>query len=194
MRALINQKLNTLNDLHQRVQELEDQLDISAADILNAEETQVIMQKAAKLSQEYLAAHLSNIVTKAIQAVIEKPYEFVCEFVERRGSTEADLYLLKEGERFGILDGTGGGLADVCSFSLKVAYLLLSNHDKSLIIDEVSRHINSPVQRANFAEVMATLSRELDIQMIINTTIPELHAVADLLITLEQVDGKTRRV
>jgi len=153
----------------------------------NTDRAHLIMQKAAKLSQDHLAAHLSSIVTQAIQAVIRKPYEFVCEFVERRGSTEADLYLLRGGDRFEILGGTGGGLADVISFSLKVAYLLLSNVDKVLIIDEVSRHINSPEQRERFAEVLKRLSSEFEIQLILNTTIPEILAVADSVIELQQV-------
>jgi len=192
MRSLINENLTTLRNLDKSILSLESQIEDTVELTAAAEEALIIMQTAAKMSQEHLAAHLSGIVTKAIQAVIEKPYEFVCEFIERRGSTEADLYLMKEGKQFGILDGTGGGLADVCSFALKVAYLLLSNVDRVLIIDEVSRHINSPEQRRNFAQVLATLSKELGIQMIINSTIPELHEVADKIITLEQVNEVTR--
>lgn len=191
MREFINRKKTELS--LQRVAEGEILQKWQAAhdDLQAAEAAQLIMQKAAALSQQHLAAHLSRIVTQAVQAVIEKPYEFVCEFVERRGSTEADLYLVKDGERFDILAGTGGGLADVCSFSLKVAYLLLSNVGRVLIIDEVSRHINSPEQRRRFAEVLVRLSAEFNIQVIVNTTIPELVNAADRTFTLSQKDGAT---
>lgn len=191
MRKKLNKILNRLEDLETEVEEIENDIEISSSEIEQSEKAHQIMQKAAKMSQDHLAAHLSGIVTQAIQAVIEKPYEFVCEFVERRGSTEADLYLIKGGEYFDILGSTGGGLADVCSFSLKIAYLLLSNVDRVLVIDEVSRHINSARQRENFAEVLARLSKEFEIQLIINSTIPELERVADKLITLKLVNEET---
>ncbi len=143
-----------------------------------------IMKESARMSQDHIASHLSSIVTQAVVAVIQKPYEFVCEFVERRGTSEADLYLVKDGMKYDILESTGGGLADVCSFALKVAYLLLSNVDRVLIIDEVSRHINSPEQRTAFVDVLFKLSEEFGIQMIINSTIPEIVERADNLITL----------
>ena len=192
MRDLINKKLNTLEDLVAERVKLEEKQKLNIVRIEKSAKVLEIMQASAKLSQDHLAAHLSEIVTQAIQVVIQKPYEFVCEFVERRGSTEADLYLMKDGHRFGILGGTGGGLADVCSFALKVAYLLLSNVDRVLIIDEVARHINSPKQREAFAEVLSRLSKEFGIQLIINSTVPELLAIADNTITLGMVNNQTK--
>ncbi len=191
MRTILNKHLNKLEDLEASVEEYKTKIIQAEEDIVNTNKAHQIMQKSAKMSQDHLAQHLSSIVTQAIQPVVNKPYEFVCEFVERRGTTEADLFLTKKGEVFDILGGTGGGLADVCSFSLKVAYLLLSNVDRVLIIDEVSRHINSAKQRERFAAVLKKLSEEFEIQMIINSTIPELTSIADNLITLDQVDGET---
>jgi len=194
MRDLINKKLNTLEDLRVEQEQLKAKEAANVARIEKSAKVLEIMQASAKLSQGHLAAHLSEIVTQAIQAVIQKPYEFVCEFVERRGSTEADLYLTRDSHRFGILSGTGGGLADVCSFSLKVAYLLLSNVDRVLIIDEVARHLNSSKQREAFAEVLSRLSKEFDIQLIINSTVPELLVVADNVVTLGMVNNQTKVV
>ena len=194
MKALLVKKLNTLSDLEAERKTLLTDITDNEKRITSADKALGIMQAAAKLSQDHLAAHLSGIVTQAIQVVIQKPYTFVCEFVERRGSTEADLYLMKDGHRFGILGGTGGGLADVCSATLKVAYLLLSNTDRVLIIDEIARHINSAKQREAFAGVIAGLSKEFGIQMILNSTVPELLAVADNVITLEIVGDTTRVV
>lgn len=194
MRELINKKLYSLEIEQERLTELERELKLAREDRDASEKALIIMQTAAKRSQEYLAQHLSSIVTQAIQTVIEKPYEFVCEFVERRGSSEADLYLKKDDNIYDILESTGGGLGDVCSFALKVAYLLLSNTDNVLIIDEVSRHINSVRQRELFAQVLKKLSEEFEIQIIINTTIPELLEVADNTIELRQQNGETYQV
>jgi len=152
------------------------------------EKASAVMRQAAKLSQEHLAVNLSGIVTKAIQAVINKPYEFKVEFVERRGVTECDLYVTKHGFPFNILGGTGGGLADTCSFALKVAYLLLSDVDNILIIDEIARHINSADQRVAFANVVKTLCEEFNIQLITNTTVDEILAIADRTFLVTQTD------
>ncbi len=185
MREFLNGKLIELEIANKSASNFRSKIEATEQRIVNIDKAKLIMQKAAKLSQDNLAAHLSGIVTQAIQAVIQKPYEFVCEFVERREATEADLYLVKDGEDFDIIGGTGGGLADVISFSLKVAYLLLSNVDRVLLIDEVSRHLNSPEQRKIFSEVLVRLSQEFNIQLILNTTIPELVAMADNVITLK---------
>lgn len=185
MRTSLNKKLDRLEYLKETLNSAVEQMEGKDVLIANIDKAQIIMQKSAKISQDHLASHLSNIVTQAIQAVIQKPYEFVCEFVERRGSTEADLYLLKGGNRFEILMGTGGGLADVISLSLKVAYLLLSNVDKVLIIDEPARHINDISQRERFVEVLTRLSREFDVQFVLTSTLPELVEAADKLITFK---------
>jgi DNA repair exonuclease SbcCD ATPase subunit len=147
------------------------------------------MQKAAGLSQEHIGQHLAGIVTKAIRAVINKPYTFYIEFVERRNSTEADLFVTLDGHRMSVIDSTGGGLADVCSFALKVAYLLLSTEDRVLVLDEPARHLNSQQQREAFAEVVKTLCEEFNIQAIITTTVPELIDIADQIIEVTQQDG-----
>ena len=191
MRKLLDKKLTMLEREQTELAHLEQKLKTAKENKQTAEKAHEIMLKAAKLSQDYLAQHFSDIITQAIQTVICKPYEFVCEFVERRGATEADLYLTKDGYRYDILRSTGGGLADVCSFAAKVAYLLLSNNDRVLIIDEVSRHINSPEQRQNFAIVLKRLSEELNIQMILNTTRSELLDIADRIFDLSYVNEET---
>lgn len=150
------------------------------------EKSMAVMRKAAKLSQEHIATHLAGIVTKAIRTSISKPYEFHVEFVERRGATEADIYVTLHGNRADVLESTGGGMADICSFALKVAYLLLSNVNRVLIIDEIARHVNSSSQRKAFASVVEALSKEFDIQVIITTTLPEFLAISNNIIQITQ--------
>ena len=181
---------------HQELRQEEHELNkLSQAEALlrDAQEQNIkalkVLQQAAKLAQAQTATKLSGIVTKAIRSVLDKPYVFHLEFVERRGVTECDIYVTLSGNRASILGATGGGLADVCSLALKVAYLLLSKNDRVLFLDECSRHVNSPRQRKLFATVIKTLSQEFKIQFIINTAIPELIEIADNLITVTQTNG-----
>jgi hypothetical protein len=196
---MLNDLVKAVDDACATHKVLSDQLTETQTDIMDQQtEAEVldkavkVMREGAKLSQAHIATHLSGIVTKAIRTVIEKPYEFKIEFVERRGVTEADLYVTLGGHRVDILGGTGGGLADVCSFTLKVAYLLLSGEDRVLVIDEIARHINSPEQRAAFAEVVKALCKEFAIQVIITTAVDEFVDIADKVITVTQINGESR--
>ncbi|RUM43546.1 MAG: hypothetical protein DSY80_05440 [Desulfocapsa sp.] len=185
-------KIKSLHqDLRQEEKEL-NTLSLAYASLRESQEENIkalkILQQAAKLAQAQTAAKLSGIVTKAIRAVLNKPYEFHLEFVERRGATECDIFVTLHGNRASILGATGGGLADVCSLALKVAYLLLSKNDRVLFLDECSRHVNSPRQRRLFATVIKTLSQEFEIQFIIASAIPELIEIADNLITVTQTN------
>ena len=150
-----------------------------------------ILKDTAIELQQLVVGSLSEIVTNAVQYVIGKDYRFVAEFVERRGTSECDMYLEYNGHRRDILGSTGGGVADVCSFALKVAYLLLSPNERCLILDEVSRHINDVGQRERFAETVLELCRKFDMQIILLTGVDELVEIADKVITLEFVDDHT---
>ena len=193
MRNLLTQRIkDSYQELCQEENEL-GKLSLTRASLREAQEQNIkalkVLQQAAKLAQVETASKLSGIVTRAIRSVLEKPYEFHLEFVERRGSTECDIFVTLYGNRASILGSTGGGLADVCSLALKVAYILLGNNDRVLFLDECSRHVNSPGQRRLFANVIRTLSQEFKIQFIIATAIPELIEIADNLIMVTQTNG-----
>ena len=172
--------------LSEEAETLEIEVDVLTEEQEVLEKAITVMRKAAKLSQRHIAVHLAGIVTKAIRTSIIKPYVFHIEFVERRNVTEADVYVTLHGNRANIMESTGGGMADICSFALKVAYLLLSNANRVLIIDEIARHVNSPQQRKAFASVVKALSREFDIQIIITTTLPEFLEISDNIIQITQ--------
>ena len=138
-----------------------------------------IARKAAILVQDSLATKLSGIVTKALATVFDEEVEFVAEFVERRGVSECDLYLKdKEGNSYSILDSRGGGLADVCSVCLQMAFILLSDVDRVLIVDEIARHVDGEAQE-KFALVLKQLCEELGFTIITVTHSPAFVEVAD---------------
>lgn len=127
-----------------------------------------IARKAAKLVQDRLATRLSGIVTKALSTVFEEPIEFIASFVERRGVSECDLYLRIGEHDYDILNGQGGGIADVCSMCLQMAFIMMSNVSKTLIIDEPARHMDLVAQE-RFIVVLQELCRELNFTIIMVT-------------------------
>lgn len=137
-------------------------------------------KQAALYTQNYLEVHLSKIVSNAIRAVFfEKDVQFRVEFVERRNSSECDMHLIEDGEEYDLLDDRGHGMADIASFALRVAYVLLDNVNNVLVLDEPGRNIDKN-RRPYASKMIKELSRELDMQFIIVTHQQELIEYADL--------------
>lgn len=152
-------------------------------------EAREIFKKAAVLTQNHLADHLASIVTKALNAVFpEKNLTFNVEFVERRNTSECDMWVEEDGFKYSILDSRGYGLVDVISFSLKVAYILLSGLDNVLIMDEPFRNLD--ITKHEYASQMVRgLSKELEIQFIIATHVLALKEYADRSFSVVQKAG-----
>lgn len=143
--------------------------------------SQEIARKAAKVVQDDLASKLSGIVTKALRAVFSDNVEFVAEFVERRGASECDLYVKVGGKPRDILKGDGGGLADIVSICLQIAYiLLLPDVDRILIADEALRHLDKEAQE-RFALVLEALTKEFGFTFILATHADPITDVAEVV-------------
>ena len=160
------------------------QLEENLSDHLKVREA---YQQAALATQTYLESHISSIVTSALQSVFyEKNLEFKVEFDKKRNSTECNLTLLEDGEEYEILDDKGFGVADIASFALHVAYILLDSVDNVLIIDEPFRNLDK--ERTPYASrMLSELSKELDMQFIISTHVQSLIEHADNVIRVKLI-------
>lgn len=151
-----------------------------------------IFQKSALITQNHLADHLSNIVTKALQSVFfEKDVSFKVEFVERRNTTECDMCIEENGFRYSLLNSRGFGMTDIASFALRIAYILLHTVDNVLIIDEPFRNLSE--DKHEFAsQMIRELSKELDMQFIISTHVDKLKEFADVAFLIRQENGVSK--
>lgn len=147
-----------------------------------------IARKAATMVQDSLATNLSGIVTKALETVFGPGMEFKAEFVERRGVSECDLYILQDGEKFNILKSRGGGLADVVSVTLQMAFIMMSPVKRVLITDEIARHVDSEAQDL-FAIVLKDLCQELGFTIITVTHAGAFVEVADRVYKVSKKGG-----
>lgn len=178
------QILNTAKKRFSReVSELEKELDI-------LQKTRDVFKKAAVLTQNHLAEHLSSIVTKSLRMIwSESNLSFHTEFVERRNSTECDMWIEEDGHRYSLLDGKGYGIVDVVSFSLKVAYIILHNVDNIMIVDEPFRNVSKGNHEV-LSRLVKELAEELEIQFIMSTHSTDLIAHSDQSFYI--VDGSLR--
>ena len=147
-----------------------------------------IARKAAGLVQDNLAAKLSGIVTKAISTVFEEPIEFVVQFVERRGVSECDLSLKIGEDYYDILNEQGGGVADVCSMCLQMAFIMMSQVNRVLVIDEPARHMDVVAQE-RFIAVLKQLCQELKFTIIMVTHSQSFSDNADKVFTVTKKGG-----
>lgn len=148
-----------------------------------------ILQKSSKLLYSNLSIKLGNVITEGLRLVWpEEGYTFRIDFVERRNTIEADLYLEDaHGYVYSPLDATGGGVADLISLLLRITYITLSPYDNVIIADEILKFLDK--ERIGLAcKFVHTLCTNMKFQLIAVTHIPELCAVADAVYKVDKVD------
>jgi len=143
-----------------------------AADI---EQAQILFQKTAAAIQKEVHQKISTLVTRCMKAVFEEDFEFKINFEQKRGKTEAELIIKKEGNEEDPLFGSGGEL-DVASFALRLSALLLQQPPlrRILILDEPFRCVDAK-KRPRLRKLLESLSSELGIQIVIITHDPNFQ-------------------
>ena len=188
MRQRINEALTNRWQLMSDLSDSVESLGQTEALIQENLEQRDIARKAAGLVQDNLAAKLSGIVTKAISTVFEEPIEFVVQFVERRGVSECDLSLKIGDDYYDILNEQGGGVADVCSMCLQMAFIMMSQVKRVLVIDEPARHMDVVAQE-RFIAVIKQLCQELKFTIIMVTHSQSFSDNADKVFTVTKKGG-----
>lgn len=149
----------------------------SAQTVLDDREAarKILQGVAANLQQQAQRA-VSGVVTAALSAVFgPDAYGFLISLEERRGKTEADLFLTRDGANYSPLESAGGGVCDVVVFSLRLAALVLSRPAmrRLLCLDEPFRHLSRDYA-GRVAGLLERLCEELDLQIVMTTHSPAL--------------------
>jgi DNA repair exonuclease SbcCD ATPase subunit len=146
-----------------------------------AEKARSVIQEVAKKTQQNLEFHIGHIVTMAISAIWDDPFEFQIEFVNRRNKTECDLWLSRDGEKIPPVEATGGGLCDVVSFALRLVYWSLNKTSPVMILDEPFKFL-SPNLQSRASSMLKLLSTKLGIQFIVISHADDAISDADKVI------------
>lgn len=130
-----------------------------------------ISKQVGLKTQQELEYHISNLVSAAISSVFpDNPYKFRALFIERRGKTECDLMLERDGELIDALNSAGGGVVDIVVLALRIASLSMkSGRIRSiLLLDEPFKHLSIDLQER--AEIMLhELATKVGVQIICNS-------------------------
>ncbi len=157
------------------------------------EEAQLIIQNVAQLTQKQLEYHVAELVTLAMGAVFDDPYELSIEFSQRRGRTETDLRFIRDGQSIDPLTASGGGAVDIASFALRVSLwsLAISKTRSTLILDEPLKWLKGGELPVKGALMMKEISEKLGLQIIMVSHIPGQIEGADQISTVQINKGES---
>ncbi len=141
------------------------------------EEAQKIVQQVSQTIQQQAHSQIAGVVSKCLQMVFGKEYDFKIKFERKRSKTEAKLLLLKKGHEVeDAIDEDSGGIVEVAAFALRVACLILSKPAlrKVLILDEPFKCVSrNHLDKVRY--MLEGLSKDFKIQFIIITHIKKLE-------------------
>lgn len=191
--AQLNNRLNQAKGgrdvLKSQIAKLQADLDKLHVAMDDHNQAREVIQKAAQMTQMALSTQLSDIVSQALELVFEGDgLGFKVDFVVKRNSTECEMYITEAGEDYDPLNSCGFGAADVVSFALRIAMWNINRTAPIMIFDEPFRNLDDE-RIPNAALLAATLSEQLDIQMIIVTHEDELKYAANAAFRVYKKDG-----
>lgn len=154
------------------------------------EVTQEVFQIAVKLMYNNLSTKLGKIITEGLTIVFpETKYKFIIEFVDRRNSIEADMFLEDEhGNRFHPTDAVGGGISDFVSLLLRISFIIISTSENFLLADEPLKFVSRKKipKAAAFIKQVCTDSK---FQLVFMSHIQELIDIAEVEYNVTQRNG-----
>jgi ABC-type thiamine transport system ATPase subunit len=150
-------------------------LKLATQTAVDTKEAQKHLQALAQALQQQAHKQIARIVSRCLKAVFGNEYDFRIEFEQKRGKTEADLLFLKNGRKEDPRL-TSGGQRDVAGLALRLVALTLSNPAprRLLLLDEPFSSLDN-TNRPKIAALLETLSKELNLQIIMVTHIHDLE-------------------
>ena len=164
-------------------------------EVVYSEDAQRRIQLVAKQTQEQLEFRVSAPVSAALAGVWDDPYEFLLKFVERRGQTEADLVFKRDGTEYkNLIFSGGGGPVDVAAFGLQIAAWSMGGTRPFLLLDEPLKWLKSKnrILEERGAMMMGEISKELGLQMLMISHIPEQQRGSDRVFRFTLKQGVTQ--
>lgn len=169
------------------------QLDAARVSLAHHQQAEQAVLAVAALYRKLSLGRIEQLVTSALRAVYEHPYEFEIEVVPKRGQPETRFFVRDGALRLDPVSEKGGGLVDVISLALRVI-LWSQMRERSapiMVLDEPARMISRRFI-PNFATFISRLSREMGMQFLIVTHRDEVASAADRTFQLRLESGVTQ--
>jgi ABC-type glutathione transport system ATPase component len=158
-------------------------------ELIIVEKAREVVKQVAILTQNQLEYKLSEIVTLALQSILDEPYELKLNFVQQRNKTEANLMFKIKDKEISYLE-LGGGVVDIASLGLRLAlWSLQSKRSRPVIILDEPFKMLSKSYGERASNTLRLLSEKLGIQLIMVTHNAELMDCGNNIYTITQTQG-----
>ena len=175
----INRAVGAEQVLSKQIDKSKESLESCIEDVPFLEQAQVLLQTVAAETQNQLKLQLEAIVNTGLETCFPETYSAHVDFINKRGKIECDIYLHDgDGNRVDPLEDNGGGLADIVSFSLRMASWTIGHTDNVIILDEPFKFLSEEL-RPLAGELLQHLSKKLKLQLIFVTHDKEMVEIAD---------------
>lgn len=164
-KSKLEQKKGYIQSLQKQVDTLNSGLTAIEHNMQNAEQALSITQEVARQTQSQIKLHIEDIITMALEYILDDPYAFELDFVVKRNKTECDIYFVRDGKRIKPIDQSGGGAVDIASFASRIALWSLGDTDNVLIFDEPFKFVSREYQ-LKVGELLKKLSDQLNLQIL----------------------------
>lgn len=162
------------------------------------DKARVFLIKSGEYQRQQIKTEFENMVTQALQYIMEEDISFEIDIREVRGRAEAEFYIksIRNGvvTRTSIAESRGDGISDVVGLALNIAQLECANpkNNGPLILDEPAKQI-SAAHIDNIGKFLKDLSEAFNRQIIVITHISKLGDMADAKFNVE-LDGTVSKV
>ena len=185
LRQKINEDKAALKYHTQRLADTERKIKLEERHEVVLKKCRVILHASALKIQKEVKAYLDNLVSMALKAVLEDPYQFEAIFETKHNETECRMVFKRDGDERDPLDSTGGGAVDVAAFALRVAIQRMICNRAVLFLDEPYRNVSD--DRHPFViDLLETVNKKLQLQLIMITHRDKLTDRADRVITIHK--------
>jgi hypothetical protein len=169
LRNELERKKGKREQLQQSLTALEGKMQADKESLLQHEQALEIVKQVALATQKQLEYHLSEQVSLAMEAVFDDPYRLKLNFQEKRGKTEVEILFTRRELEFPPMGSAGGGVIDIASLALQIAYLSMRNDKKVrplLLLDEPFSRLKGEDANRRALAIIQEISRKLQLQII----------------------------
>lgn len=139
-----------------------------------------VLTEVMKGTQGRFKDLVEGLVTKAVQAVFDRPMKFHIDFVRVRNKMECKIGIEENGVLYEDLEyQEGGGLCDIVAFAFRIVLwsLMRPKSRNVIILDEPFRFLGAYTAKAG--QMLREVSKYLGLQILMITHEDDLAEIAD---------------
>ena len=176
----LNKVLVSKSTLEKNITQIQDKLSGLEEDVEGLKDAREIVNNVMCLTQNEVKGFIEEVVSLALSSVFGKGFSFEIEYSIKRNQSEAVLWIIEDGIRNKPDFDVGGGVNDVASFALRLAFYALLDKKPSpiFVLDEPSKHLSSDKQIL-FGQMLNEISELLGVQILIVSHSPDIVDVVD---------------